>query len=510
MEENKQLYISENCVASFFVGELGWFIQRWSAYLRYLKFEKYPDHKFLLFSGIHLAPFVHDFIAYTISFPPEFSKLGLDADCYESPLEGSPPGSLTPPYVYKDIIAFCRQFYDVEKAIEVWPPRGANNWIDSKQQIFTRFSSTEKLDHDRPIICLFPRGRARSPNRNVPEYIWREVVSILSLQFLVVLGGTPEGSSLSDYKGDNVINLIEYNGDDKMEKIMSYLSHSRLAISSQSGLTHVGLACDTPSYIIGHEMLRHTERENRLQTPTSFREIKDYRAIDANTIVKDVYNFIEVLEKSGVPDKSNPTHIINRPALRTLHGKKDLVGAEIGVFNGLNSLNMLNNLDIKKLYLIDPYGNVDGKLDGTTTDSEEIQTIKAAGRERLKEFSDKIVWIEKHSWDAASEIEDGELDFVYIDGNHEYEAVKKDIELYYPKVKTDGLVAGHDYDAPEPNNGVIQAVNEFFGDKAVKIYSGLGADDRRSNDWWVKGHHPHLDFLRKEEDAFNKVLSGRV
>ena len=48
-------------------------------------------------------------------------------------------------------------------------------------------------------------------------------------------------------------------------------------------------------------------------------------------------------------------HPIHRPSLRNLIGKNSLVGAEIGVGEGTNSLNILENLDILKLYLIDPY-----------------------------------------------------------------------------------------------------------------------------------------------------------
>jgi hypothetical protein len=37
------------------------------------------------------------------------------------------------------------------------------------------------------------------------------------------------------------------------------------------------------------------------------------------------------------------------------------------------------------------------------------------------------------------------LDFIYVDANHTYQAVKDDIKLWYPKVKSGGIVMGHDY-----------------------------------------------------------------
>ena len=177
-------------------------------------------------------------------------------------------------------------------------------------------------------------------------------------------------------------------------------------------------------------------------------------------------------------------HKINRPSLRTLIGKKDLIGAEIGVYLGKNAENMLVGLDMQRLYLIDPYLNEDGKLSGTTTSSSRILELRYNSHYRLERFHSKIVWIEKKSEYAVNDIKDSELDFVYIDGDHTYIAVKKDIELYFPKVKIGGLIAGHDYDPPDENNGVIQATQEFFGSKGYDILSGISLDDLRSNDWW--------------------------
>ena len=53
------------------------------------------------------------------------------------------------------------------------------------------------------------------------------------------------------------------------------------------------------------------------------------------------------------------------------------------------------------------------------------------------------------------------LDFVFIDAQHDYDSVKKDIEIWTPKLKPGGLLSGHDY---QPNfKGVIQAVDEAVG-----------------------------------------------
>lgn len=40
---------------------------------------------------------------------------------------------------------------------------------------------------------------------------------------------------------------------------------------------------------------------------------------------------------------------------------------------------------------------------------------------------------------------DAYFDFVYVDGNHLYEFVRRDLELFLPKMRRDGILAGDDY-----------------------------------------------------------------
>jgi ADP-heptose:LPS heptosyltransferase len=302
---DQELYVDEPTVVSFFFSEIGWLIQRWQAHLRYLKHEVYKDHKFLIFMNTQLYPIVHDFASYMISLPKEWNDLGLETDCYEAPPIGSPPGSLTPPNAYAALIQYCRHFYNVEKAIEYWPPRGYNTWVDKKPQKFAKYASDVKIESDRDIICVFPRARARAANRNVPEFIWRQTVDELKKSFLVVLGGTPNGSCLADYEDKNVVNLISYNEQDKLEKIMEYLCNAKCSISSQSGLTHLSLLCDTPSLIIGHERTRHAISDNRFSTPVSFRYVADYRGIDSITILNDLSEFFKALHQRKVIERQD-------------------------------------------------------------------------------------------------------------------------------------------------------------------------------------------------------------
>lgn len=88
-------------------------------------------------------------------------------------------------------------------------------------------------------------------------------------------------------------------------------------------------------------------------------------------------------------------------------------------------------------------------------------------------YFENITHYKNYSTEISSRFEDNKYDFIYIDGNHEYDAVKKDIELYLPKVKQNGFIGGHDY---IPHfDGVIKVVNELLGepDEIFRDYSWI-------------------------------------
>tara|TARA_Y100001937_G_scaffold119220_1_gene174622 strand:+ start:459 stop:1034 length:576 start_codon:yes stop_codon:yes gene_type:complete len=85
--------------------------------------------------------------------------------------------------------------------------------------------------------------------------------------------------------------------------------------------------------------------------------------------------------------------------------------------------------------------------------------VKKEFKMNIRNFENIKHW-KNFSEDIAHKFDD-DIDFVYIDANHTYESVKKDLQLYRPKVKINGVIGGHDY--VEPWSGVIQAVDETIG-----------------------------------------------
>lgn len=148
--------------------------------------------------------------------------------------------------------------------------------------------------------------------------------------------------------------------------------------------------------------------------------------------------------------------------LSNLRMCENLVGAEIGVAGGEHALSLLETLSIKKLYLIDPYDIYETYTEGKQhygADGSGLNKFKASAEKLLSKFSDRIVWVREMSSDAAYSITE-ELDFVYVDGNHAEDFVRQDINNFFPKLSSRGVIGGHDFynGFQREHDGVVNAV----------------------------------------------------
>lgn len=168
------------------------------------------------------------------------------------------------------------------------------------------------------------------------------------------------------------------------------------------------------------------------------------------------------------------------PALRQLKGRHNLYGAEIGVYRGEHAAFYFKELDIKLVFLIDPYMSY-GNYSPIGVGLKDLAKAEKMAHKRLYSHRRKIKWVREKSSEAARFIADASLDFVYIDGNHSYGFVAEDLVLYYPKLKKRGLLAGHDYDI----ESVRKAVDEFAAAHNLALYSQAGAGMATKYDWWV-------------------------
>lgn len=153
-------------------------------------------------------------------------------------------------------------------------------------------------------------------------------------------------------------------------------------------------------------------------------------------------------------------------------------GAEIGVATGYYSEYLFKSIPNLKLYCIDPYTDKSPRRDG------HFETMV----KKLKPYNYTL--LKMTSAEALSFIENESLDFVYIDGNHKFKYVLQDIEGWSQKVRTGGIVSGHDY-YDFRTGGVVEAVNLYVKKHNIDLhiipkYQSSYKDDSFPNYWWFK------------------------
>lgn len=158
------------------------------------------------------------------------------------------------------------------------------------------------------------------------------------------------------------------------------------------------------------------------------------------------------------------------------------VYAEIGVFEGKFADTICGALQPSRLVLLDLFSGVVGSGDQDGNNMKFIDTRKVY--DHFVRVSKRFPALEVVKGDSSTNLAkypDNTFDMVYIDGDHSYEGVKKDIEVAYRKVKSGGWILGHDYEmnfAKAKHNydfGVKQAVDEFC-EKYNQRISAKGMD----------------------------------
>ena len=118
------------------------------------------------------------------------------------------------------------------------------------------------------------------------------------------------------------------------------------------------------------------------------------------------------------------------------------------------------SLYFKEVISVDPY--ISG-YDENDINSNNSRLRVARDVFKLRFFDDpKVRQINKPSKDAAADIPNESLDFIYIDAGHNYDAVKEDIISWKPKLRSKGVMAGDDYHWP----GLKKAVSELLPNHA--------------------------------------------
>lgn len=150
--------------------------------------------------------------------------------------------------------------------------------------------------------------------------------------------------------------------------------------------------------------------------------------------------------------------------------------AEIGVADGGHARMMLENSDCERLYLVDLWDPA------VATYNEDAKNWYTKCHQLMREYPDRCFLIQGDSAKSAELFGDDYLDFVFIDADHRYHGISGDLEAWWPKVRSGGVMSGHDYVDWE-SYGVIRAVDEFVAMHGLKLF--LLPVDPHDNPVWA-------------------------
>lgn len=166
-------------------------------------------------------------------------------------------------------------------------------------------------------------------------------------------------------------------------------------------------------------------------------------------------------------------------------------GAEIGTCYGTYAEKLYQNIPDLKLIAVDNWDNPE------TTRRERGSKVPVETQARIKLAPYDVIIVKKSSMEAAKEIPDESLDFVYIDADHTYESVRDDIREWSKKVRPGGIVSGHDYyEFRSGKGGIIRAVDEYVKKYGYELHLTAWdkenpARDERQPSWWFFKEAPN-------------------
>lgn len=122
------------------------------------------------------------------------------------------------------------------------------------------------------------------------------------------------------------------------------------------------------------------------------------------------------------------------------------VGAEIGISQGVFAARTLGQWpSCTRYYAIDLWAHQANYSEAGNKPNSVMEVYYKRSVQNMAPYSEKVKVLRMLSSKAVENIADGELDYIYIDARHDYCGVKEDLDNYIPKVKSGGIVAGHDY-----------------------------------------------------------------
>jgi predicted O-methyltransferase YrrM len=155
-------------------------------------------------------------------------------------------------------------------------------------------------------------------------------------------------------------------------------------------------------------------------------------------------------------------------SIKSYLGDKNLQIVEIGSYCGASGEIIAKNFPNSTLNCVDPWEKYVEEGSTYDLDRQELELKEAEGIfDKVMSQYNNVKKNKMSSIQYASSIEDESIDFVYIDGNHQYTSIKEDLEVWGKKIKKGGIISGHDFGWEM----VAKALKEFFNEDPKGIFA---------------------------------------
>jgi predicted O-methyltransferase YrrM len=154
---------------------------------------------------------------------------------------------------------------------------------------------------------------------------------------------------------------------------------------------------------------------------------------------------------------------------RTLRGG---VFVEIGSWKGRSTsfVGPVCRANGTRLVCVDHFSGSRDSLAPRYAEALAVEDVEQTFRSNMRALGIAVELLTETSAEAARRFEPGSVDRVFLDGSHDRESVAEDLRLWSARLRADGVLAGHDYDAKHPD--LCEAVDAFAASRSLRVRLG--------------------------------------
>jgi len=125
-------------------------------------------------------------------------------------------------------------------------------------------------------------------------------------------------------------------------------------------------------------------------------------------------------------------------------------GAEIGVLRGKTLFTLLDACPDLHMFGVDQWLHNPDREDENAENYRhfDMGLLRGQVMQKAADYGPRCTILPGDSVEMAQHVEDGTLDFIFLDGDHTEAGLERDLRAWVPKVRKGGLITGHDYNWP--------------------------------------------------------------